>query len=267
MRRVVVTGMGLVSPLGCGVELVWQRLLAGRSGLSRLPDAVTDGIAAKVAGQVPDADMMIALGACGIRVRAIDRIGPYNHVLECAPVFDLKVADIGDVPFSSRYRLEMSHDDIEAYHTKLVAQGVLPLSVGGDHSITHPIMKAIAKKHGPVGMIHIDAHCDTGGAFDQTKFHHGGPFRNAVLDGVLDPTRTIQIGIRGSAEYLWEFTYESGMTVIHAEEITGLGMPAIIEKARAIVGDGPTYLSFDIDSLDFNIHGHCSKCNHPEHKG
>ena len=70
-------------------------------------------------------------------------------------------------------------------------------------------------------MIHIDAHCDTGGAFDLTKFHHGGPFRNAVLDGVLDPTRTIQIGIRGSAEYLWEFTYESGMTVIHAEEVTG----------------------------------------------
>ena len=83
-----------------------------------------------------------------------------------------------------------------------------------------------------------------------TKFHHGGPFRNAVLDGVLDPTRTIQIGIRGSAEYLWEFTYESGMTVIHAEEVTGLGIPAIIEKARKIVGDGPTYLSFDVDSLD-----------------
>ena len=127
--------------------------------------------------------------------------------------------------------------------------GVVPLSVGGDHSITHPILKAVGRQ-GPVGMIHIDAHCDTGGAFDQTKFHHGGPFRNAVLDGVLDPTRTIQIGIRGASEYLWEFSYESGMTVIHAEEITGMGIPAIIEKARAIVGDGPTYLSFDIDSLD-----------------
>ena len=76
----------------------------------------------------------------------------------------------------------------------------------------------------PVGLIHIDAHCDTSGPFDQTKFHHGGPFRNAVLDGVLDPTRTIQIGIRGAAEYLWEFSYESGMTVIHAEEIETLGI-------------------------------------------
>ncbi|MBB3313355.1 agmatinase [Rhizobium sp. BK196] len=182
-------------------------------------------------------------------LRAIERIGPYNHVLGCAPVFDLRVADIGDVPFASRYRLEMSHDDIERRIGQIVDAGVVPLSVGGDHSITHPILKAVGRKE-PVGLIHIDAHCDTGGAFDQTKFHHGGPFRNAVLDGVLDPTRTIQIGIRGSAEYLWEFSYESGMTVIHAEDVPGMGIAAVIEKAKAIVGNGPTYLSFDIDSLD-----------------
>lgn len=182
-------------------------------------------------------------------LRAIERIGPYNHVLNCAPVHDLRVADIGDVAFRSRYRLEMSHDDIEKRLNQIVDAGVLPLAVGGDHSITHPILKAVGKNR-PVGMIHIDAHCDTGGAYDLTKFHHGGPFRNAVLDGVLDPTRTIQIGIRGSSEYLWEFSYESGMTVIHAEDVTGLGIPAIIDKAKAIIGDGPTYLSFDIDSLD-----------------
>jgi agmatinase len=182
-------------------------------------------------------------------LRAIERIGPYNHVLECAPVFDLRVADIGDVPFASRYRLEQSHVDIERRIRQIVDAGAVPLSVGGDHSMTHPILKAVGR-NGPVGMIHIDAHCDTGGAFDQTKFHHGGPFRNAVLDGVLDPTRTIQIGIRGSAEYLWEFSYESGMTVIHAEEIPALGIASVIEKARKIVGYGPTYLSFDIDSLD-----------------
>src|SRR5262245_9013309 len=182
-------------------------------------------------------------------LRTIERVGPYNHVLECAPVFELRVADIGDVPFASRYRLEQSHTDIERRIRQIVDAGVVPLSVGGDHSMTHPILKAVGK-NGPVGMIHIDAHCDTGGAFDQTKFHHGGPFRNAVLDGVLDPSRTIQIGIRGSAEYLWEFSYESGMTVIHAEEISAMGIPAVIEKARKIAGDGPTYLSFDIDSLD-----------------
>lgn len=182
-------------------------------------------------------------------MRTIERIGPYNHVLDVAPVQELRVADIGDVPFQSRYRLELSHEDIEKRFNQIVDAGVIPLAVGGDHSITHPIMKAVGRKQ-PVGVIHIDAHCDTGGAFDGTKFHHGGPFRNAVLDGVLDPARTIQIGIRGSSEYLWEFSYESGMTVIHAEEVSGLGIPAIIEKAKAIVGDGPTYLSFDVDSLD-----------------
>ncbi|MER8748020.1 agmatinase [Mesorhizobium sp. M1050] len=182
-------------------------------------------------------------------LRSIERIGPYNHVLDCAPVFDLKVADIGDVAFASRYRLEQSHEDIERRIGQIVAAGVIPLSVGGDHSITHPILRVIGKER-PVGLIHIDAHCDTGGLFDQTKFHHGGPFLNAVLDGVLDPTRTIQIGIRGSSEYLWEFSYNSGMTVIHAEDIAKMGIDGVIEKARVVVGDGPAYLSFDIDGLD-----------------
>jgi guanidinopropionase len=182
-------------------------------------------------------------------LRAIERIGPYNHVLDCMPVSDLRVADVGDVPFRSRFSLESCHEDVEAFISKLIAAGVAPLGVGGDHSISHPILKAVGKDH-PVGMIHIDAHCDTGGEFDQSKFHHGGPFRNAVLDGVLDPKRVIQVGIRGSAEYLWEFSYDSGMTVIHAEEFAAMGIDAVLAKARAVVGDGPTYLSFDIDSLD-----------------
>ena len=121
--------------------------------------------------------------------------------------------------------------------------------MGGDHSVSYPILRALGRER-PVGMVHIDAHCDTGGPFEGSKFHHGGPFRQAVLDGVLDPERTIQIGIRGSAEFLWEFSYASGMTVIHAEEVTELGVRAIVEKARAVIGDGPTYLSFDVDGLD-----------------
>ena len=126
-------------------------------------------------------------------LRTIERIGPYNHVLGVAPLQDLRVADIGDVPFASRYRLELSHEDIERRIGQIVAAGVVPLSVGGDHSITHPILRAVGRDR-PVGLVHIDAHCDTGGPFDRTKFHHGGPFRNSVLDGVLDPTRTVQIG-------------------------------------------------------------------------
>ncbi|MDR3515737.1 MAG: agmatinase [Azospirillaceae bacterium] len=182
-------------------------------------------------------------------VRTIERVGPYEHVLKCLPTRDLRVADIGDIPFRSRYSLDMCHADIEHYVTAMVAAGVTPLGVGGDHSVTLPILKAIGKDR-PVALIHFDAHCDTGGPFDFSKFHHGGPFRQAVLEGVLDPTRTIQIGIRGSSEFFWEFSYDSGMTVVHAEEISTLGIPAIIAKARAVVGDAPVYVSFDVDCLD-----------------
>ncbi len=182
-------------------------------------------------------------------LRAIERIGPYNHVLHVAPVHALRVGDVGDVPFRSRYSLPLCIEDLELWYRHIAAQGVLPLTVGGDHSITYPIMKALGAKQ-PLGMVHIDAHCDTGGEFDQTRFHHGGPFRLAVLDGVLDPTRCIQIGIRGSSEYLWEFSKDAGMTVIHAEEVAALGIPEIVRLARQVVGDGPTYLSFDVDGLD-----------------
>jgi guanidinopropionase len=182
-------------------------------------------------------------------VRAVERIGPYHHVHRLSPLTAVKAADIGDVPFRSRYSLDTSIEDIETLFIEIAAAGVVPLAVGGDHSITLPILKAIGAKQ-PVGLVHIDAHCDTGPPFEGAKFHHGGPFRNAVLAGVLDPQRTIQIGIRGGAEYLWEFSYVSGMTVIHAEELARLGTPKVIKRIRDVVGDGPTYISFDIDSLD-----------------
>lgn len=182
-------------------------------------------------------------------LRAIERIGPYEHVLKALPTYELRVADIGDVPMQSRFSLDACHADIEAYARRIVEAGVRPLAVGGDHSISLPLQKAVGASR-PVGMIHIDAHADTSGPYEGAKFHHGGPFRQAVLDGVLDPERTIQIGIRGSADWLWEFSTESGMTMIHAEEVDTLGIPAIVERARAVVGDGPTYLSFDIDAID-----------------
>lgn len=182
-------------------------------------------------------------------VRGIERIGPYEHVLRRAPLGEIKAADIGDVPMQSRFSLDRCHADIEGFYHRIKAAGVIPLSVGGDHSITLPIMRALGKDR-PLGMVHIDAHCDTSGEYEGAKFHHGGPFRQAVLDGVLDPERCIQIGIRGAAEYLWEFSIESGMTVIHAEEVDAMGIPAVIEKARAVIGDGSLYVTFDVDGLD-----------------
>jgi agmatinase len=184
-------------------------------------------------------------------VRAVERIGPYHHVHSLLPLSAVGVADIGDVPFRSRYSLDASIEDIEALFARIAAAGVTPLAVGGDHSITFPILKALGGGAGlPVGLVHIDAHCDTGPPFEGAKFHHGGPFRNAVLAGVLDPERTIQIGIRGGAEYLWEFSYVSGMTVIHAEEMARLGIPEVVKRIHQVVGGGPAYISFDIDSLD-----------------
>jgi agmatinase len=182
-------------------------------------------------------------------VRSVERIGPYEHVLRIAPLGACAIADIGDVPMRSRYDLAGCHADIEDFYTRLTKAGVVPLSVGGDHSISLPILKALGRGR-PVGMVHIDAHCDTSGPYEGSKFHHGGPFRAAVLDGVLDPQRVVQIGIRGAAEYLWEFSYESGMTVLHAEDVARMGVDEVIARARAVVGDGPTYVSFDVDSLD-----------------
>jgi agmatinase len=182
-------------------------------------------------------------------VRNLERVGTYEHFLRMAPAANLSIADIGDIPLSSRYDLAACHKDIETFVERLVSAGIVPLSVGGDHSVSLPLLRAVGQDR-PVGMIHIDAHCDTSGSFEGCKFHHGGPFRQAVLDGVLDPERTIQIGIRGNSEYLWEFSYDSGMTVIHAEEVFEMGLPAVIQRAREIAGDGPTYVSFDVDSLD-----------------
>ncbi len=182
-------------------------------------------------------------------VREVERIGPYNHALAVTPRARCKVADIGDVPMRSRYSLDRSIEDIEHFYDRVRQAGVRPLSIGGDHSITFPILKALGAEH-PLGLVHIDAHCDTMGIVDGSKFHHGGPFRQAVLAGALDPERTIQIGIRGPAEIYWGFSYESGMTVLHIDDVDRLGIAEVVDRARAVVGSGPVYISFDVDGLD-----------------
>ena len=141
--------------------------------------------------------------------------------------------------------------DICNFFSQIKKAGVIPLSAGGDHSITYPIFKGIAKD-GPIGMIHIDAHTDTWGEIWGSKFHHGSPFRLAVEDGLLDPKRTIQIGIRGAQNFLdgIDFSLSSGMRVVFIEEFYEMGLENIIKEARDVVGNGPVYLSFDVDGLD-----------------
>jgi agmatinase len=175
--------------------------------------------------------------------------GPMHHQSKLVPFNLCRVVDGGDVRFASHYGLDRAIEEIAARYREIVEAGVTPLSVGGDHSITFPILEAVGARE-PVGLVHIDAHCDTMGPLHEGKFHHGGPFRNAALAGVLDPERTVQIGIRGLAEPFWDFSYDSGMRVIHIEEFREMGVEAVVEEARRVVGDGPTYISFDVDGLD-----------------
>ena len=162
-----------------------------------------------------------------------------------------RIGDAGDVPFTRVYDTEGALRDIAEFFSALSRAGVTPLAVGGDHSITLPILRATASD-GPVGLIHVDAHTDTWDEFMGSKYSHGAPFRRAVEEGLLDPKRTIQIGIRGAQNSTegWDFSVSSGMRVVFMDEVARIGIDAVGKEARRIVGDGPTYLSFDIDSLD-----------------
>ena len=174
-----------------------------------------------------------------------------HHVTRVNPYELCRIADVGDVPFTRVFELKEALDDIEAFYRRVHAAGAVPLSAGGDHSITYPIFKAIAADR-PVGMVHVDAHTDTWDEFLGSKFTHGAPFRRAVEDGLLDPKRTVQIGIRGAQNTNegWDFSLSSGMRVIFMEEFTRLGVDKVIAEARRVVGKGPTYVSFDVDGLD-----------------
>lgn len=166
--------------------------------------------------------------------------------------FELRrVGDGGDVPFTRVYEPEAAHKDIEGFIAGFKAAGVITLAVGGDHSVTLPILRGLSPGQ-PVGLIHIDAHTDTWDEFMGTRYSHGAPFRRAVEEGLIDPERTVQIGIRGAQNSTegWDYSESTGMRVIFMDEVTRLGMDAVAEEARRIVGSGPTYLSFDIDSLD-----------------
>jgi len=175
-------------------------------------------------------------------IHPVSKINPYTLC---------KVGDLGDVPFPHVYDLPATVQDITDFYRTVKAAGTVPLTAGGDHSISFPILQALGEGS-PVGLVHIDAHTDTWDEFLGSKFTHGAPFRRAVEAGVLDPKRTIQIGIRGAQNTAegWTYSIDSGMRVMFMEEFTQLGVEAVLAEARRVVGDGPTYISFDIDSLD-----------------
>jgi guanidinopropionase len=174
-----------------------------------------------------------------------------HHVSRIAPYDLARIADFGDAPVNPIDLMD-TLGRIERFYAKIHAAGAVPLSAGGDHLITLPIYRAIAKGR-PIGMVHFDAHSDTNDRyFGDNKYTHGTPFRRAVEEGLLDPKRVVQIGIRGSLykrdDNMW--AVEQGMRVITIEEYFDLGVDKVIAEARRVVGDGPTYVSFDVDGLD-----------------
>ena len=174
-----------------------------------------------------------------------------HHVTRVNPYEFCYVADLGDVNFTNPFNQDQSFSDITDFFLKICAAGALPLSVGGDHSISLPILRAIAAER-PVGMVHIDAHTDMSDREFGHKFTHGTPFKRAIEEGLLDPNRTIQIGIRGAqnSEESWQSSLEAGIRIIFMEEFISLGIGGTLGETKRVTGQGPTYLSFDIDSLD-----------------
>jgi guanidinopropionase len=175
----------------------------------------------------------------------------FNLGLRMNPYELCRIADLGDVRFTGRYDLALQTAQIADYYRAVHRAGVIPVTAGGDHSITFPIFQAIAAA-APIGMVHIDAHTDTWGDLFGSKFTHGAPFRLAVEHGLLDPKRTIQIGIRGGQNFMdgVNFSLDQGMRVVFMEDFASMGIDRVIEEARRVVGGGPTYISFDVDGLD-----------------
>ena len=178
-------------------------------------------------------------------------IRPYNMATRAAPFDSLQVADIGDVPINL-YDLKKSVDIITAHYTGILSHDVVPLTLGGDHTLTWPVLRAIAAKHGPVALIHVDAHSDTNEEMFGESVAHGCPFRRAHEDGLLLNDKVFQIGLRGSGYAPEDFDWgrEKGWTVIPAEECWHKSLAPLMDEIRAKIGDAPVYLSYDIDSLD-----------------
>ena len=176
---------------------------------------------------------------------------PFNMATGAAPFEHLQVADIGDVPINT-FDLKKSVDIITDHYDGVLAEGAIPLTLGGDHTLTWPILRAMKKKHGPVALIHVDAHADINDTMFGEKVAHGCPFRRAWEDGCLLNDKVFQIGLRGTGYAPEDFDWgrDKGWTVIQAEECWHRSLVPLMEKVRRVIGDAPCYLSYDIDSLD-----------------
>jgi guanidinobutyrase len=178
-------------------------------------------------------------------------IRPYNMATGAAPFDVLQVADIGDVPINT-FDLKKSVAIITEYYRGVLAHGAIPLTLGGDHTLTWPILRAVRERHGPVALIHVDAHSDTNEHMFGEAVAHGCPFRRAWEDGCLQNDKVFQIGIRGTGYSPEDFDWgrKQGWTCIQAEECWWKSLTPLMADIRSRIGNAPVYLTYDIDSLD-----------------
>lgn len=178
-------------------------------------------------------------------------IRPYNMWMRVSPFDALQVADIGDIAINT-FDLKKSVEIIEAAYDEILSEGAVPLTLGGDHTLTLPILRAMRKKHGPVGLVHIDAHADVNDLMFGEKIAHGTIIRRAVEDGLLDVSRVVQIGVRTTGYEADDFDWprNQGFRVIQAEECWHKSLEPLMSEVRDQMGDGPVYITFDIDSFD-----------------
>ena len=176
---------------------------------------------------------------------------PYNMATGAAPFENLQVADIGDVAINT-FDLKKSIKIISDHYDGILQHDCVPLTLGGDHTLSYPILQAMKKKHGPVALVHVDAHADINDDMFGEKIAHGTPFRRAVEDELLICDKVYQIGLRGTGYSSEDFDWsrDQGFTVVQAEECWHKSLVPLMEQVRKNIGDAPVYISFDIDSLD-----------------
>jgi len=164
---------------------------------------------------------------------------------------ELRVLDYGDAPVLPADPVA-SHAAIERTVGEVLDAGAIPIVLGGDHGIAEPNIRACAARHGPLGLVHFDAHTDTGTQVFGVERSHGTPMRRLVEAGDVDPRRYVQLGLRGywpgEAEFAWQA--ERGIVSLFMHDLRRLGIERAVEEAIAALGQGPVYLSVDIDVLD-----------------
>jgi len=181
---------------------------------------------------------------------------PYNMATGAAPFDTLRVADLGDVPINT-FSIDKSVVLITDFYRRVLDTGCRPLTMGGDHTIALPILRAVAARHGPVAMVHVDAHADINDEMFGERITHGTPFRRAVEEGLLQCDKVWQIGLRGSGYAADDFDWprRQGFTVVQAHDVWYRSLAPLMDEVRKCIGNAPCYLSFDIDGIDPSFAG------------